>query len=199
MAVRLKEVNQDVDLLVLVDIPPDLKTGYKAKDIRRITRIVLSFQGNLPWLYDYLALIRVREPLALQQSKSNDQTKGIIKQMLSLLGHRSENRVATNNTQPMTRGEQLRVTLRIGDVVMANSKALYQYKTPSYDGKIILLKTNEVQLDQDKTWGWRELVKGVDVHTVPGDHVNLLRHPHASAIAEILRRYLDCIPNTTSG
>lgn len=200
IAIRLKQANQDVDLLVLIDIPPDLRAGYKARDLRKITRIILSIQGNLPWVYDYLALIRVREPLSLQPSKSNDQAKGIIKQMLSFLGHRSENRVDTKNNQSMTRGDQLRITLRLGQMVVANTQALYRYKAPSYDGKVVLLKTNEVKLDQDKTWGWRDLAKGgVDVHTVPGDHLNLLRHPNASAIAEILRRYLDCIPDTKSG
>ncbi|WP_016949098.1 SDR family NAD(P)-dependent oxidoreductase [Anabaena sp. PCC 7108] len=201
MAVRLKQANQDVDLLVLVDIPPDLKTGYKAKDLWRIAGFLVSVPEMLPWVYDYLALIRVTEPSSSQPSKGDDQTKGIINQMLSFFGHRSEiPQVATKNPQTMTKCEQLRVTLRLVQMLVANAEALYRYKAQSYDGKVILLKTSDVELDQDETWGWRDLVKGgVDVHTVPGNHLNLLRHPHASAIAEILRQYLDCIPDTTSG
>jgi thioesterase domain-containing protein len=80
-----------------------------------------------------------------------------------------------------------------------NIRALSRYKASSYDGKVILLITKDVQLDEDKTWGWGELATGgVDVHTVPGNHMNLLRHPHASAIAEILRQYLDCVPDLNS-
>ena len=196
MAIRLKQANQDVELLVLFDVPPDLRSGYKARDFLRIAGFLVSVPEMLPWVYDYLSLIRVTEPSSSQQSKGDDQTKGLIKKMLSFFGNRS----ATKNPQTMTRREQVRVTLRLWQILMANAEALFRYKTPPYDGKIILLKTSDVKLDQDETWGWRELVKGgVNVHTVPGNHMNLLRQPHAQASAEILRRYLDCIPDTTSG
>lgn len=200
IAVRLQQLNQEVELLVMIDIPPDLKTGYKARDLGRIAGLLVSFQDNLPWVYDYLALIRVRQPLSLQPSKSNHESQGIIKRMLSSLGHRSEKiRVASKDTQSMTRKEQIRVTIRLWQMVFGNVAALYRYKAPAYDGKIVLLKTSDIKLDQDETWGWRDLVKGgVDVHDVPGNHLNLLRHPNASAIAKILRRYLDSLRNTQS-
>ncbi|MBD2566541.1 SDR family NAD(P)-dependent oxidoreductase [Anabaena lutea] len=196
MAVRLKQANQDVDLLVLFDSPPDLKTGYKAEDLWRIAGLIVSVPDMWPLIYDYIIQVRATEPSSLQQSKAADQTKGLIKGMLSFLGHRG----ATQNPQIIKRCEQVRVILRLWQIGIANGDALYRYKAPSYDGKAILVKTSDIQLDQDETWGWGELVKGgVDVHNVPGNHLTLLRHPHASAIAEILTRYLDCIPDTTSG
>ncbi|WP_071187591.1 SDR family NAD(P)-dependent oxidoreductase [Trichormus sp. NMC-1] len=196
MAVRLKQANQDVDLLVLFDSPPDLKTGYKAEDLWRIAGLIVSVPDMWPLIYDYITQVRATEPSSLQQSKSADQTKGLIKGMMSFLGHRS----ATKNPQIIKRCEQVRVILRLWQIGIANGDALYRYKAPSYDGKAILVKTSDIQLDQDETWGWGELVKGgVDIHTVPGNHLTLLRHPHASAIAQILTRYLDCIPDTTSG
>ncbi|MBK1987687.1 SDR family NAD(P)-dependent oxidoreductase [Sphaerospermopsis aphanizomenoides BCCUSP55] len=195
MALRLQQANQEVDLLVLFDSPPSLKTGYKARDFGRIAGLIVSFQDNLPWLYDYLALIRVAEPLSSQPSPGDGQTKGLIKKMLSFFGYSSVNK----NHQDMTIGEKLGVTLRLCQMVMSNIQALLRYKASSYDGKVILLKTSDSGLDQDETWGWREFAKGgVDVHTVPGNHLTLVRHPNASAIAQILRRYLDCIPDTTS-
>jgi acyl-CoA synthetase (AMP-forming)/AMP-acid ligase II/thioesterase domain-containing protein/NAD(P)-dependent dehydrogenase (short-subunit alcohol dehydrogenase family)/acyl carrier protein len=191
IATLLRKANQDVELLVLVDIPPDLKTGYKARDMGRIASLIVSFRDNLPWIYDYLNLIRVSDPLSLQPSPDNDQTTGLITKIMSFLRNRSVNK----NPQNMTIREKLSVTLRLCQMVTINVQALFKYKVKSYDGKVILLKTSDIQLDQDHTWGWSELVNGVDVHTVPGNHLTLLRHPHASAIAKILRGYLGRISN----
>lgn len=195
MAIRLKQANQEVEMLTLLDAPADLRKGFKTRDMVRVAGLFVSIPDMWPWVYDYLALIRVTEPKLLSQSNGYDQNDGLIKKILSFLGHDS----AIQNPQKITKCEQVRLTLRLAKMWIDNIRALSRYKASSYDGKVILLITKHVQLDEDKTWGWGELATGgVDVHTVPGNHMNLLRHPHASAIAEILRQYLDCVPDLNS-
>ncbi|NES86561.1 MAG: alpha/beta fold hydrolase [Moorea sp. SIO2B7] len=145
MAIRLKQANQDVELLVLFDNPPDWRTGYTASDRRRIAGFLVSLREWLPFLYDYLALIGTDEDETAysQLSKDEYQTKYLIRQMLSLFGHRSKTAQSTSqNSQTPTRIEKACITLRMLRVWVANMSATLHYRARSYDGKVILLKTS---------------------------------------------------------
>ncbi len=39
--------------------------------------------------------------------------------------------------------------------------------------------------------GWRALAAGLEVHTVPGDHITMLAEPHVQVLAERLNACLD--------
>ena len=198
MAIRLKQANQDVDLLVLFDVPPDWRTGYTIKDRWRITGFLVSMREWLPFLYDYLALIEVDETAYSPPSKDNYKTKDFISKIISWFRHRSQTtQFASKNSHTLTRTEQVCITLRMLRIWLINVGALFWYKPSPYESKVIFLKTKDSALEGDETWGWRELVKGgIDVHNVPGNHMDLLRHPHAHTIAKILRQYLDRIPDS---
>ncbi|WOD37580.1 non-ribosomal peptide synthetase [Nodosilinea sp. E11] len=77
-------------------------------------------------------------------------------------------------------------------IVYANSQATQNYVPQPYSHAIALFKAAE-QSDanrQDETLGWSELVKNIQLHEVPGNHLSLLKQPHVQVLAQQLRYYL---------
>ena len=76
-------------------------------------------------------------------------------------------------------------------IIKANMKAMCNYKPQSHAGKIVLLSANKPAQGIDKYLGWQNLAKdGVEVHSFPGDHYDLMQEPNVSLIAEKLESYL---------
>ncbi|MEH1850170.1 MAG: SDR family NAD(P)-dependent oxidoreductase [Nostoc sp.] len=201
MAIQLQQANQEVALLALLDTPRSLIGSYKAKDAFKLSAELLKIivQDIWPYVYDYLSLVTAAESSSLQPSKDHYYAKGLIKYLVPFLGNRSEiSQVAAQSPQFMV-GEQQPAVTRLAKVLLANTLAIFRYKPTSYKGKVILLKTSDIVHEQDITWGWGELARdGAKVYSVPGNHMTLLRQPYVQAIAEILRGYLDRIPNKKS-
>jgi amino acid adenylation domain-containing protein len=78
-------------------------------------------------------------------------------------------------------------------VFQASSQAALSYIPQLYSNRITLLRTKEQsnKAHRNPTMGWSELVEGVEVHTVPGNHLTTLRQPHVQVLAEQLRVCLD--------
>lgn len=77
-------------------------------------------------------------------------------------------------------------------IVYANSQAAYDYVPQPYSQAITLFKVAE-QSDAnqlDETLGWSELVKNIQLHEVPGNHLSLLKQPHVQVLAQQLKHYL---------
>jgi thioesterase domain-containing protein len=76
---------------------------------------------------------------------------------------------------------------RLLQVFQANIRADSRYRPHRYPGQVTLFKTE----DQDSTWGWGEIAaKGVELHHIPGHHMNVLRPPQVQVLAEKLSAYL---------
>lgn len=82
-------------------------------------------------------------------------------------------------------------------VIDANTQAVREYIFPVYPGRAILLRTEDQNRDEaigtqyDPQFGWGEVVAGgLDIHYVPGSHLDLLNEPHVQELAEILRNCL---------
>ncbi len=66
------------------------------------------------------------------------------------------------------------------------------YVPQPYSQALALFKAAE-QSDanpQDETLGWSELVKDIQLHEVPGNHLSLLKQPHVQVLPQQLRYYL---------
>jgi len=77
-------------------------------------------------------------------------------------------------------------------IVYANSQATYDYVPQPYSHAIALFRAAD-QSDanrHDETLGWSELVKNIQLHEVPGNHLSLLKQPHVQVLAQQLRHYL---------
>jgi thioesterase domain-containing protein len=68
------------------------------------------------------------------------------------------------------------------------------YIPQPYRGRVTLFRASEEAAadSQDLTLGWQELAaEGVDLHWVPGNHLNMVREPHVQVLAKQLRACLD--------
>jgi thioesterase domain-containing protein len=84
----------------------------------------------------------------------------------------------------------------IGPVLKAywlNSVAVMRYKPGAYPGALSLIRT--VKHPGTKfahpDWGWKQFARGgVEVRYIPGNHMELLRPPHVTALAAEMRSLL---------
>ena len=78
---------------------------------------------------------------------------------------------------------------RLLHVFRANVLADSRYRPQRYPGRVTLFKTETEH--PDSTWGWGDIaVNGVELHQIPGHHMNVLRPPQVQVLAEKLLAYL---------
>lgn len=82
------------------------------------------------------------------------------------------------------------------DVFKANLKAMWEYRPSRYPGKITLFASQEqpIQIDaaKDPCLGWGAYAEGgVEVHRIPGRHLDIIREPYVRILAEKLQT---CLP-----
>ncbi|MEH2280997.1 MAG: amino acid adenylation domain-containing protein [Nostoc sp.] len=82
-------------------------------------------------------------------------------------------------------------------IIDANIQAISEYIFSAYLGRAILLRTEDQNRDEaigteyDPQFGWDEVVVGgLDIHYVPGSHLDILNEPNVQVLAEILRNCL---------
>jgi len=76
-----------------------------------------------------------------------------------------------------------------------NFLAAKDYVPRVYAGRVTLFwATGELTASYDLEEGWRELVSGdVEVHEIPGNHIDIIKEPHVRVLAEELRACLDAV------
>ncbi|WP_009631984.1 non-ribosomal peptide synthetase [Synechocystis sp. PCC 7509] len=79
---------------------------------------------------------------------------------------------------------------RIMRIFWANSQATVNYAPQSYPGAIALFKSNEPLTTTDTTLGWSQLTNSVELHSIPGNHLTMLKTPNVQALAKQLNKYL---------
>jgi thioesterase domain-containing protein/acyl carrier protein len=68
------------------------------------------------------------------------------------------------------------------------------YRPTAYPGRLTLLRawTSGLSTEQNALWGWDRVVAGgVELHRVPGGHVELMKEPKVGGLAEALQACLD--------
>ncbi|MCB0213532.1 MAG: hypothetical protein KDJ52_29585, partial [Anaerolineae bacterium] len=82
---------------------------------------------------------------------------------------------------------------RLMRVLRANLQAGRRYRPQRYPGQITLFKT--AISHRSVTWGWDDIASsGVEIDSIPGHHMNVLRSPQVETLAEKLRHRLERIP-----
>ena len=90
-------------------------------------------------------------------------------------------------------GRALPRTLR--DVQEFNWLAAHTYVPHLYDGKVTLFwASRDVRASFDLVTGWRVLAGGgMDVHEIPGSHLDMIKEPHVSELAAKLKACLESV------
>ena len=72
-----------------------------------------------------------------------------------------------------------------------NFTAVKDYEPQIYSGDVTLFLASDLTADYDSKDGWRELVRGnIETHEIPGNHLNIIKEPGVSVLAEKLRACL---------
>jgi hypothetical protein len=73
-----------------------------------------------------------------------------------------------------------------------NFVAVKDYEPQTYSGNVTLFLATDLTADYDLHDGWRELVQGeIEIHDIPGNHINIIKEPHLPVLAKKLRACLD--------
>lgn len=67
------------------------------------------------------------------------------------------------------------------------------YEPPPYDGRIILFRRTHRPMGRyrDPEYGWGPLARTLEIHDVPGDHVEMFLEPNVQAMVKELRACLE--------
>ena len=78
-----------------------------------------------------------------------------------------------------------------------NFAAVKDYVPQIYSGDATLFLAGDLTADYDLHDGWRELIGGrIEVHEIPGNHLNIIKEPNVRALAEKLRTALDRVASS---
>ncbi|MEH2034162.1 MAG: AMP-binding protein [Nostoc sp.] len=189
MAQQLQQVGQTIVLLALIDTPAfcDNRTQNFFQMAKFLVNSILRNLG--PYLDEtvdhFLTAVEERQltqQIGTQTSKPLDflvEPGSIAK----VVAHQSK---LSKLFQPAAR--------RLFQVIQANNLALLKYKPQPYPGKVTLFRTSKQtgKNPQDATLGWGDLaIGGVEIHQIPGNHLNLVLPPHVEVLAEKLKACLD--------
>lgn len=179
IAQQLRAQGAEIGLLALLDTYP---SGY-AKLLREQTtlrgRLRLAASRTRAHLAN-LAALSVREKLSYLLAKS----KFAPSKMKSQIWRRVHNSFA-NLGRPLPRALQ--------DIKELNSLAVREYVPQIYDGHVTLFwASSDLRASVDFVEGWRALAGGgIEVHEIPGTHLDIVKEPHVSELAKKLSSCLN--------
>ncbi|GAX45188.1 amino acid adenylation domain-containing protein [Tolypothrix sp. NIES-4075] len=207
MAQQLQKSGDEVALLAVLDTLapiksniPDFGNGFKFL-FTIVARYIWSF------FFDYLRLIT---------APSKNKIKSLIFRLpnfpkfiqwleTNLFSHFILGEAAIANSMPDESRLRILNELTIRPmlrVFYANNQAVLNYVPQVYPKRITLLRT-AVQssiAEQDLSMGWNQLsVEKTEIHTIPGNHLTMLRKPHIQILAEQLRICIEKAQNLSVG
>ncbi|MFB1485279.1 thioesterase domain-containing protein, partial [Corallococcus sp. RDP092CA] len=178
MARRLREAGEAVDVLALIDAhtPGLTKPSQSDPHLNAEARARLSFAHATATAFGQQLSVP-DEALA----RSDDE----------MLGHLLQEGLRARILDAHSGPAQLRALF---NVFRANLFAHEKYVPQPYDGTALLLSASEAAATLPPHRGWEPLVRGgLEVHTVPGGHHELMQDPHLGPVIEHLRRALSAV------
>ncbi len=183
MARQLHQVGEKVSLLAIFDtLAPIPNNQPSFWDSLKFLFATVP-QSIYPYLLDYWELIcdAASIPTTFEQIFSPHWWNSLL-----------ENAKVTHLFPQETRLRMLdELTIeRIVRIFWANSQATLNYLPQSYPNAIALFKSNEPLTTTDTTLGWSQLTSSVVLHSLPGNHLTMLKNPNVQALAQELNKYL---------
>jgi amino acid adenylation domain-containing protein len=183
MAQQLKAQGQTIGLLALLDTYP---SGY-AKLFRNEKTLRAAFGRGLRRAKAHVANLRslsVNEGLSYVIKKARFAPRKMKSQIWRRVYQSYE-----NLGRPLPR--------MLKDVKEFNSLAVREYVPQVYDGKVTLFWASEdLRTSIDLVEGWRVLAGGgMEVHEIPGSHLDIVKEPH---VGEVAKKLGSCLEYTRS-
>jgi non-ribosomal peptide synthetase component F/thioesterase domain-containing protein/acyl carrier protein len=179
MAQQLRERGEQIGLLALLDTYP---SGY-AKLLRDQTTLRARFGRVMSRTKAHLAnlsSLSLKDKLQYLLAKSKFAPRKIKSHMW---------RGAYSSFESL--GRQLPRALQ--NIKELNSLAVREYVPQIYDGYVTLFWANtDIRASVDFVEGWRALAGGgIEVHEIPGTHLDIVKEPHVSELARKLKSCLE--------
>jgi thioesterase domain-containing protein/acyl carrier protein len=179
MAQQLEAQDQTIGLLALLDTYP---SGY-AKLFRNEATLRAALGRGLGRTKAHLANLRslsVNQGLSYLIKKARFAPRKIKSQVWRRL-YSTYEKVG----RPLPRA--------LRDVKEFNSLAVRDYTPQVYDGQVTLFWASaDLRTSLDLVEGWRALAGGgIEVHEIPGSHLDIVKEPHVGDLANKLRSCLD--------
>ncbi len=184
MAVQLVSAGEEVGLLVVLDVGNpapasglsvseglEFRLTYLSDRLKKYLRNLLS--GNFSSLAE--------DALRFITPKPNKMTWFLVEPLFRML------------KQPIPKIFQINTS--IVDV------ACREFRPSSYTGRLVLIcaQSRGSEYNLEPTLGWKRCVDGpIDIHIVPGDHLNMMEPPNVSELVEKLTSYLPVDGNVSS-
>jgi thioesterase domain-containing protein/acyl carrier protein len=178
MAQQLRAQGEQIGLLALLDTYP---SGY-AKILRNEATFAASIDRGVR---------RMRTHLANLHSLSVKDKVAYLFKKARFAPSKARSQVWRRVYQTyQSLGRPLPKTLR--DVKEFNSLAVRNYVPKVYGGSVTLFWASEdLRTSKDLVDGWRALAGGgMEVHEIPGTHLDIIKEPHVSELATKLRSCL---------
>jgi thioesterase domain-containing protein len=85
-----------------------------------------------------------------------------------------------------------RLPENLQNVMRTNAHAAEQYRLRPYSGKATLLRAGDTwHVSEEPYAGWGQWVGELETIEIPGAHMDILREPHVSRLAECLKGCID--------
>ncbi|MCP2728618.1 acyltransferase domain-containing protein [Symplocastrum sp. BBK-W-15] len=188
MAVQLEQSGEKVDLLAAIDSPPPSENKIGNVFLGLKFTLISMMPYIWPYIYDYFYLLLADD----NQLKTNNIFQRASKKLFNLTQTKFPSQQSFMS-ESFIKFRQPNVS-RMLRVILSNFQSSGNYLPSVYSGKIHLFRTNEKlwEVDQDSTFGWSHLAKGgVEIHQIPGHHLNVLRTPNVQVVAEKLKACID--------
>jgi thioesterase domain-containing protein len=178
MACQLSAVGEEVALLALLDTFP---AGYfkllpgSASFGQRLSRRAKKWQSHL---------------INLRQLSLTEKLEYIIRK-LRFAPAKAKHKIYRRAYKMYRKfGKPLPTVLQ--NIEEINFAAVKDYEPQVYSGDVTLFLATDLTADYDSKDGWRELVQGqIETHEIPGNHLNMIKEPGVSVLAERLRASLE--------
>jgi thioesterase domain-containing protein/acyl carrier protein len=191
MACQLQAMGEEVGLLALLDTYP---AGYQAR---------LTAQGTSSGKFGLFAKRIGRHHANLKDLSFRKKFRYLAEKLqhgpakTKAALWRRIYRLYQNLGRPLPRA--------LRDVKEFNSMAVRGYRPPVFDGQVTLFwASGDLRASIDPVTGWRLLAaKGVEVHEISGNHLNIIKEPYVTELAAklhaCLRRAQSRVTNKVDG
>ncbi len=179
MAQQLRSMKEEIGILALLDTYP---SGYA-----RLLREQMTLRGRLR-----LAVRRTRSHLGNIRGLSLSEKASYVVAKSKFAPRKLKSRLWRRLHRSFQNlGRELPRALQ--DIQELNSLAVRRYVPTVYEGYVTLFwASQDLRASVDFVEGWRELAAGgLEVHEIPGTHLDLVKEPHVSELASKLQSCLD--------
>ena len=176
MAQQLQRQGQELALLVLLNTAPPV--GLSSRDTRPLS---LTWRSVIYRHLRNLAPLRPQEKLSYLLVRITGKLKETTRNIMNILKNPAC-KVYIGLSYPLP------IALRSCYILNIYQQARRNYISEAYRGQLVIFKAAEESRDLR---GWEKLASGgLEIHEVPGDHLNVLREPHVQVWAAQLRACL---------